>query len=57
MKIPISFKRDEEYLYDFLKGKKSPSIYVKELLETEMQKKDVKKIEEENNDEYDGFDF
>lgn len=36
MKIPISFKTGEEDLYNFLKSKRSPSVYIKDLLEKEM---------------------
>lgn len=54
MKIPISFKKSEEELYNFLNSKRSPSIYVKDLLEKEM-KKDIKK--DDANNDYDGFDF
>jgi hypothetical protein len=38
MKIPISFKKSEKELYDFLSKKRSPSNYVKDLLEKEMLK-------------------
>lgn len=37
MKIPISFKSDEIDLYNFLKNKRSPSIYIKDILEKEME--------------------
>ena len=38
MKIPVSFKRTEIDLYNFLNSKRSPSNYVKDLLEREMLK-------------------
>ena len=38
MKIPISFKKTEIELYQFLSSKRSPSNYVKDLLEKEMLK-------------------
>ena len=34
--ISISFKDNEEALYNYLKGKSSPSIYVKDILMKEM---------------------
>lgn len=34
--IPISFKDSEEDLYKYLKGKSSPSIYIKEMLRLDM---------------------
>ena len=38
MKIPVSFKKTEIELYQFLSSKRSPSNYVKDLLEKEMIK-------------------
>lgn len=43
MKIPISFKESEKDLYEFLQGKMSPSIYIKEILRKEMGEKVIKK--------------
>lgn len=62
MKTPISFKKSEKDLYDFLNSKRSPSCYVKDLLEREMQQNgnsEVNKKEVNNNnpDEFVGFDF
>lgn len=36
-KIGISFKDTESYLYEFVKGKLSPSIYIKELIKKDME--------------------
>ena len=38
MKIPVSFKKTEIELYQFLSSKRSPSNYVKDLLENELIK-------------------
>ena len=38
MRIPLSFKNTERDLYNFLKEKRCPSCYVKNLLEKEMLK-------------------
>jgi hypothetical protein len=43
---PVSFKKDEQYLIDFVKGKYF-SAYVKELIKKDMQGyKPIEKIEE-----------
>ena len=45
LKINISFKDTEKDLYDYLKSKMSPSIYLKEYLQKEMEgNTPVKKI-------------
>jgi hypothetical protein len=40
MKVPLSFKSKEKPIYDYLmkKGKLSPSVYIKQLIENEMEK-------------------
>lgn len=38
MKISISFKENEKYIYDYLMTKLSPSIYLKELILLDMKK-------------------
>lgn len=62
MKIPISFKKTEKDLYDFLNSKRSPSCYIKDLLEKEMNQNNNSNMNTEvvnnNNLEYDSeFDF
>lgn len=42
-KIGISFKDTENDLYDFLKEKLSPSIYIKELIKKDMENKETNK--------------
>jgi hypothetical protein len=45
LKIPLSFKQSEKNMYDFLKSQLSPSIYLKQLLKNEMEKREpVKEI-------------
>jgi len=39
MRIPLSFKKREKDLYEYVRKKKSPSAYLKELVEEDMQKK------------------
>ncbi|MEX0050346.1 hypothetical protein AB2T85_06820 [Clostridium butyricum] len=62
MKIPISFKKTEQDLYDFLNSKRSPSCYIKDLLEKEMQQNNNSNMNTEvvnnnNSDEFIGFDI
>ncbi|MDC4241663.1 MULTISPECIES: hypothetical protein [Clostridium] len=42
-KIGISFKDTEIELYEFVKGKLSPSIYIKELIKKDMENKETNK--------------
>jgi hypothetical protein len=62
MKIPISFKKTEQDLYDFLNSKRSPSCYIKDLLEKEMNQNNNSKVNTEvvdnnNSDDFIGFDI
>lgn len=61
MKISISFKENESDLYNFLKSKRSPSNFIKDLLEEEMKKNNniqpIGKKEQPIEPEYVGFDF
>lgn len=62
MKIPISFKKTEQDLYDFLNSKRSPSCYIKDLLEKEMQQnnnsnKNTEVVNNNNSDDFIGFDI
>lgn len=62
MKIPISFKKTEQDLYDFLNSKRSPSCYVKDLIEKDMNEKNNSNVNKEvvnnnNCDDFVGFDF
>lgn len=38
MKIPVSFKKREKNLYDYAKGKRNPSAYIKDLIDADMNK-------------------
>ncbi|NWK10390.1 hypothetical protein [Clostridium cadaveris] len=42
MKIPVSFKESEQYIYDYAKSKISPSVYIKELIIEDMKKNNEK---------------
>lgn len=42
LKINISFKLEEQEMYNFLKSHLSPSIYMKELIQREMESKSIK---------------
>lgn len=46
MKITISFAKDEIDLYNFLKSKRSASVYIKDLLQVEIDKKPKDKTKE-----------
>ena len=62
LKIPVSFKKDEENLYKYTKSKRNASCYIKDLIEKDMKssKKDninnfIDKNKNSNNDL--GLDF
>ncbi|UYZ39096.1 hypothetical protein OD350_28910 (plasmid) [Clostridium beijerinckii] len=38
MKIPVSFRRTEKEIYDYAKGKRCPSAYIKDLIEDDMRR-------------------
>lgn len=59
LKIIISFKQEEIELYNFVKGKRNASCYVKDLIEKDMRCKEESLIcHEKNEKENDlGFDF
>ena len=62
MKIAISFKDNEADLYNFLKEKRSPSCYIKDILEKEMQQNNnsestKKEVNNNNSNDFIGFDF
>jgi len=40
LRIPLSFKEKERELYNFVMSKKSPSAYIKELIDEDRKKKD-----------------
>jgi len=40
LRIPLSFKEKERDLYEYVMRKKSPSAYIKELIEADRQKRD-----------------
>ena len=37
LKIPVSFKKTEMDLYNYVKGKRNPSCYIKDLIEKDMK--------------------
>lgn len=41
--VSLSFKEDEMELYNFIKSKSSPSIYIKELVEKDMNGIEIKR--------------
>jgi hypothetical protein len=43
MKVPLSFKRKEKDMYDYLMKQLSPGIFLKQLLKNEMEKQEPKK--------------
>ena len=53
LKIPISFKKEEKDMYDFLFSQLSPSIYIKGLLRKEMINLETKTpSQKKNNDKF-----
>ena len=63
LKIPVSFKKDEENLYKYTKSKRNASCYIKDLIEKDMKssKKDninFNPVDENKNSNNDlGLDF
>ena len=49
LKVNISFKESERDMYDFLKSKLSPSVYLKEYIQSQMIKSEPVKKEEISN--------
>lgn len=50
-RIGISFKESERELLEFLKSKRSASNYIKDLIEEDMHKKEVKDTKSHNKTE------
>lgn len=50
-RIGISFKESERELLEFLKSKRSASNYIKDLIEEDMHKKEVKDTKSHKNTE------
>ena len=50
-RIGISFKESEKELLEFLKSKRSASNYIKDLIEEDMHKKEVKDTKSHKNTE------
>lgn len=46
MKIPVSFKKNEKDIYDYILTKRNYSVYIKDLVEADMKKN---KPENKNN--------
>ena len=38
VKIPVSFKKDEIHIYNYIRGKRNYSDYIKDLVEADMKK-------------------
>lgn len=38
MKIPVSFKKNEKHIYDYILTKRDKSAYIKDLIEADMKK-------------------
>ena len=64
LKIPISFKREEMNLYNYVKGKRNVSCYIKDLIEKDMKSNNRNNVnsnsigEKKNNGDNDlGLDF
>lgn len=55
MKVSVSFKDHEKDLYDYLKTKRSISVYLKDLIEADM--KNNKKQPLQDNNFTGGYDF
>lgn len=55
MKVSVSFKDHEKDLYDYLKTKRSISVYLKDLIEADMKKNKKRPIEDNNFTN--GYDF
>lgn len=51
LKIPISFKKNEKHIYDYIKSKRNYSDYIKDLVEEDMKKNtEVKPVKRNKND-------
>ena len=50
MKITISFSQKEIDLYNFLKSKRSASVYIKDLLQVEIDKENKEEVKENKID-------
>lgn len=62
LKVSLSFKQQEQEIYNFLQSKLSPSIFIKELLLKEMKKEGYEEEQQEKKVEKkttttQGFDF
>ncbi|MBQ3420928.1 MAG: hypothetical protein IJH34_04535 [Romboutsia sp.] len=63
LKIPVSFKKTEMDLYNYVKGKRNPSCYIKDLIEKDMKSNNGNNVDSnpigKNNDSNNdlGFDF
>jgi hypothetical protein len=52
IKVSISFKDSEKYMYDFLQSQSNSSIYIKELIKREMRPIENKISNKKNNNEF-----
>ena len=55
LKISVSFKQEEIELYNFIKGKRNPSCYIKDLAEEDMKsnRTNIKNTKSNNKFEFD----
>ncbi|WP_207643339.1 hypothetical protein [Clostridium massiliamazoniense] len=55
MKIPVSFKKNEQYIYDYVMKKLSASVYIKELIIADMKRSKIDSINinQTNNNNFD----
>lgn len=50
VKIPVSFKKDEIHIYNYIRGKRNYSDYIKDLVEADMKNKEiVREVPSSNN--------
>ena len=49
MKIPISFKKNEKDIYEYILTKRDKSAYIKDLVYADMKEKNNKKKERESS--------
>lgn len=52
MKIPISFKKSEKEIYDYICSKRDKSAYIKDLVEADMKSKNNNKKKERKSSSF-----
>lgn len=56
-KLPVSFKKHEQYIRDYITSHLDYSAYVKELVLRDMKKERKEVFREDRNNSFGGFDF